>query len=701
MPILRIIFTLCICLLLGACDNKPLNHPHGHKNNDNVFHTSFSEQPKTLDPAKSYNANETVFTAQIYEPPLQYHYLKRPYELIPLTAAKMPTVRYYDIKGNEVTKDSDYIAFSEYEISIKPGILFQPHPAFVKNEQGEFLYHNLSEMMMNGIEGLEDFQKNSTRELTAEDYVYQIKRLASPNLNSPIFGLMSHYIVGLNELNQKLREVNNEQLIPYLKNYPLAGAKVLDKYRYTIRLKGQYQQFIYWLAMPFFAPVPYEADLFYSQALLKDKNMSLSWYPVGTGPYLLAENNPNRQMVLKRNPNFRQAFYPGTTEKLPFIDEYHFTLEKESIPRWVKFLNGFYDLSSIGSDNFDEAVQISDEGTAQLTADLKDKNIQLKIQTAPAIYFFGFNMLDPVVGGNTQSARKLRQAISIALNFEEYVAIFLNGRGQVAQGPIPSGIFGYEASETGFNPKLYDKKNSSIQKKSLEEAKMLLKAAGYPNGRNIKTGEPLILHFDTAGAGPESKAMFAWLTKQFQKLGIQLEIRSTQYNRFQEKMRTGNAQMYMWGWLADYPDPENFLFLLYGPNSKTKYGGENASNYQNPNYDKLFNQMKNMPDGKKRAQIIKQMVDIIQRDLPWAGGFYPKEFLLSHQWVQHLVSNAVANNTLKYRKLDTASRDKLQKVWNKPVLWPLVVLIVLIVIIGIFVSMGYRKIQNKTQKEME
>ncbi len=123
---------------------------------------------------------------------------------------------------------------------------------------------------------------------------------------------------------------------------------------------------------------------------------------------------------------------------------------------------------------------------------------------------------------------------------------------------------------------------ASPQRRSIEDARKLLAQAGYPDGRDAETGEPLLLHFDTARTGPDAKAQLDWLRKQFDKLDIQLVVRSTDYNRFQDKMQNGGTQIFEWGWNADYPDPENFLFLLYGPNKKVGDNGENAANYDNP-----------------------------------------------------------------------------------------------------------------------
>ena len=237
----------------------------------------------------------------------------------------------------------------------------------------------------------------------------------------------------------------------------------------------------------------------------------------------------------------------------------------------------------------------------------------------------GFNMLDPVVGGSNaqerESARKLRQAISIAVDYEEFISIFANGRGMPAQSPISPGIAGYREGKEGINPMVYEWMNDQPQRKSIQVAKALLAEAGYPNGIDQRTGAPLILYFDVTARSSEDRSKLDWMRKQFQKLNIQLVVRSTDYNRFQDKIRKGNAQIFEWGWNADYPDAENFLFLLYGPQSKVRNSGENAANYDNAEYNQLFEQMKNMDDGPQRQLIIDRMVEVLRHDAPWLWGY--------------------------------------------------------------------------------
>lgn len=677
---MHIIFLFIFSLLLISCDVSQLNNPYSETDpNLSILYSSFSERPKRLDPAVSYSTSENTFLAQIYEPPYQYSYLKRPYQLEPLSAKKLPVIGYFNAQGEPLIGEflANQVAFSEYIIEIKQGIKFQPHPAFIE------VNRHLSPSRIEELTQLKDFTELGTRELIAEDYVYQIKRLADPKIQSPIAEFMKEYIVGFDEFSKQVKDKKRTEI----KSHPLSGVTVLSRYKYKIRIKGKYPQFKFWLAMNFFAPMPWEANEFYLQQGLGDKNISLNWYPVGTGPFFLEENNPNQRIVLTRNPNYHETFYPkegeasdkekgllkDAGEKLPFIDKVIYILEKETIPYWSKFLQGFYDASGISSDSFDQAVQFSAAGNAQLTETMQEQGIELQTSISTSIFYMGFNMLDPVIGGDSERARKLRLAISIALDYEEYIAIFMNGRGIPAQGVLPPEIFGNLEKKQGMNPYVYDWKNGRYQHKSIEKAEQLMIEAGYKSGVDPKTGEALVLYFDTTSVGVGARAMMNWYRKQFEKIGIKLVIRPTDYNRFQDKMRDGSGQIFTWGWNADYPDPENFFFLLYGPNGKVKYKGENAVNYQNSKFDQLFEQMRSMDDTDERNQIIQQMQEMVRHDVPWVFGYHPKRFALYHQWFKNIKPSFMAHKELKYLRIDAALREQKREQWNQAVFWPLVV----------------------------
>ncbi len=728
LPLIVPLFALLLALTIAAgCSGSPWNDPYPTAEaGSNTLYTSFSERPKHLDPVQSYAENEFAFIANIYQPPLQYHYLKRPYELIPFGAEVVPKPVYLDAAGRRLPDHApaERVAFSEYVIAVKKGVLYQPHPALAVDESGKPRYHALSAADLRGIDTLGDFKHTGTRELVAADYVHQIKRLAHPRLHSPILQLMTEYVVGLKELAGDLAKSAAglpEHAFIDLAPYQLSGVRVIDRHTYAVRVRGKYPQFAYWLAMPFFAPVPPEADRFYGQPGLTQKNITLDWYPVGTGPYMLTVNNPNRQMVLERNPNYRGETYPaegepGDAERgllqdagkpLPFINRVVFSLEKEQIPYWNKFLQGYYDASGIASDTFDQAVQFSGQGDVTLSEDMAKRGISLQTSMATSVFYLGFNMLDPLVGGQgdepmREKARKLRLAVSMALDQEEFISIFRNGRGVPSHGPVPPGIFSYrDADAAGINPYVYEWREGEARRKSIDQAKQLLAEAGYPNGRDAKSGQPLLLHLDTTSSGADSKARLDWYINQFAKLGIQLVIRATDFNRLQDKLRRGTAQLFFMGWNADYPDPENFLFLFHGPQSRAKTQGENASNYSNPEFDRLFERMKHMPNGTERQAIIDRMIALLRHDAPWVWSFFPKDYTLHHGWVHNRKPNQIANNSLKYQRLEPALRVQQRRAWNAPVLWPLA-LVAIVLGLGAWPAVSaYRRRERLTAVSAE
>ena len=693
---LHLLSTLLMFLFVGTQLHANVwNSPYpASERSSNTLFTVFSSPPRHLDPVVSYNANEWSILGQIYEPPLQYNYLKRPYMLEPLTLQTMPEVVYLDNEGKETTEERR-IAYSRYRLHLRSDVYYHPHPAFAKNAQGQLLYGALTQNELDAIESVHDFVQKETRELRAEDYAYAIKRMAVRQYHSPILDSMIPYIVGLEDFSKKISAVAKQKRVLHqpldLRAYHIKGVKVVDDNTLEILIHGKYPQFLYWLAMNFFAPIPWEADLFYQQEGLHAKNISFDTAPVGTGPYYLAENNPNRRMRLKRNSYFHTEYYPASSQKLPFIDEAVYTLEKESIPMWNKFLQGYYDASGIASEAFDQAVQIGSSGDMGLSDAMRKKGIRLISSVQPSIFYMAFNMEDPVVGGYSPEQKKLRQAISIAQNEEEYISIFMNGRGVPAQGPIPPGIFGYEEGKKGTNPFVYEWHKGRRVRKRLDVAKRLLAEAGYPDGISQKTGRRLKLYYDTTATGPDDRALMEWRRKQFAKLGITLVIRATDYNRFQEKVRKGKVQLFSWGWNADYPDPENFLFLLYGKNAAvdTDGAGINSANYKNPAFDRLFEEIKSMDNTPERLAKIEQMLKIVQEDAPWVWGFYPKSLALVHSWFGNVYANAMANNTLKYKRIDPQERVARQEAWNRPVAVPLYWLVGMLVLGAVLLYAAY------------
>lgn len=726
MQLIRSFLIVGLALCLSACGERALNSPYAEgAAAQNTLFTAFTQRsPKYLDPASSYSTDETPFTYSIYEPLYGYHYLKRPYELEGRTAVEVVRPYYLDEAGERLPADApgEQIAESVYEITIKPDILYQPHPAFARNEQGQYRYYPMQAEDLKGKYAIPDFEYTGTRELTAHDYVYGFKRLASPRVISPIYAFFTDYIVGYKEYGDLLREINqtqpSEQWLD-LREYGFEGVEAVDDHTLRIRIKGKYPQFSYWLAMTFTAPIPWEADRFYHQPGMKEHDLSLNTWPVGTGPYMLTESVRNRRHVLSRNPNFRGEPYPcegepGDAETgllqdcgkpTPFIDQVVFSLEKESVPLLGKFLQGYYDIPQVERGDYGVAMTVAAEDSPDKAALYKERGLDLRTLAESQLFYFGFNWLDPVVGGGdtpeqAEKNRYLRQALSIAFDWEEFVTIFQNDQGLVAHGPLPPGVRGYQPLPEGVNHTVYELEDPYAKRRSIEEAKVLLAKAGYPNGRDAETGAPLILYFDSAG-GMGSSASLDWMRRQLEKIGVQMEVRATDYNRFQDKMQRGVAQMFMWGWVADYPDAENFLFLLYGPHARAQGGGENASNYSSPEYDALFEKMRFLDDGPEKDEVITQMVQIVQHDAPWMFGYVPNSGGVYQQWVHNAKPSQMVRNAIQYLRIDPQLRVEKQAQWNQPVWWPLWLVLGLAMVGAVFVWRVLRqREQQAVQKEM-
>ena len=197
-------------MVSGCISNNP--YP-SVQHDENVFYSTFNEEPKNLDPAIAYSSDEYHFMGQIYEPPLTYQYLKRPYELISLTAEDIPEPSYFDSQGKPLPSNvpEEQVAKAVYEIRIKPGIMYQQHPCFAKDENGNFLYHDLKSRDLDKIYEIRHFPKTGTRELIADDYVYQIKRLADPTLPCPILSILENYVLGMGEYARSLSKTLEDE----------------------------------------------------------------------------------------------------------------------------------------------------------------------------------------------------------------------------------------------------------------------------------------------------------------------------------------------------------------------------------------------------------------------------------------------------------------------------------------------------------
>ena len=659
----RILLALLAFLIVGvACTNDP--YP-GADNGLKILYRAFHEAPKSLDPAVAYDVYAHRVTGNVYDTLLEYHYLKRPYVIIPGLAAHVP-------KPERLADGR-----SSYTFKLRKGLLFQNDPSFALGA------------------------KNSrTREVVAGDVAFELMRLADPRIASPVVNKFAA-VAGFAEFGKRLASLRkadpNFAKLPAHRQYARAGgvAGIQTPDRYTLRLvlDRPDPQIIYWFALPFTAPVPWEAVQYYDG---RDGRPHFRDHPVGTGPYRLSLYKKQYRIVLTRNENWYGrrhpewkapgGTYPSVGEKgdrarglldpayvgrpLAFIERIEFRRDKESIPRFNKFLQGYYDGSSVIKESFSQVIQ-----NDALSPDMVRRGIRLEKSVRTSTFYVAFNLLDPVIGGAgggpaaKTRARKLRQAMSRAIDAPEMMRLFFNGRGVPAHSPIPPTVFGYEKPYR--NPH---------RKVDIARARALLVEAGYERGIDPSTGKPLKLGFDTGNTSAQARLLYQFFVNAWRRIGLDVEIRATNYNQFLQKQKNGAYQMTFAGWIADFPDPENFLFLFETSNSRKVSGGPNYANFSHPKYDALYKRMRVLPNGPERLQVIREMISILERERPWIEILHDETYTLTHAWMKNLKAFGLFDFSVKYRDIEPRSRAAARAAWNKPVLWPLWVLAILAVI---------------------
>ncbi|MBK7976886.1 MAG: peptide ABC transporter substrate-binding protein [Deltaproteobacteria bacterium] len=638
----------------ATCTNNP--YPAADQGRK-VLYTAFEEAPKTLDPQVSYTTVEHAFTGNIFDTPLEYHFLKRPYTLIPGMAKSIPVAEH--LPDGKI----------RYRIEFLPELIYADDPCFELGGAGR-----------------------KTRPMVAKDLEFAYMRVADPKVVSPFVDPMSN-VLGFKEFIERLeaRRKSDPSFVtkPAHEQYaavgPIEGIVVVDDATLDLVLDHPYPQILYWLAFPFSTPVPWEAVAYYNG---KDGHPLIQDHPVSTGPYTITHYDKQARIVLEVNKNWYgyrhpewklpATVYPSEGEPgdaemgrldaayvgkpLPFVERLEYRREKEDIPRFNKFLQGYYDASGIVKESFDKVI-----ANGQLTPEMAELGIRLEKTIEPAFYYLGFNMMDKTVGhGGGEKARLLRQAMSLCVDTKEWLRLFLNGRGVPAEYMIPSSIFGYEASYQ--NP---------YRKVDLDKARAVLVEAGYPGGIDPATGKPLRLTFDTGDTTVDGILRNQFFVDEWRQIGLDIRIDATNYNQFQEKLKKGAHQVYFWGWSADYPDPENFLFLLDTAQGRVKFGGPNDMNYSNPEYDRLFELMKARDNDDERMRLIRELRAITEHDAPMIDLMFNEAYSLRHQWVKNVKPFGMSTPMTKYRDVEPEIRDATRLAWNHPVMWPAYTLAIL------------------------
>ena len=639
---------LAACLGL-SCNNSPYTDDvPGEK----VIYGVFQDAPRRLDPAEAYDVVAHRLTGLVNDKLLDYHYLKRPFTLIPSLALEVPKA--------ELQPGGGVI----YRFRMRRGVGFGEDECFA----------------LSGGPGAR------TREANVHDIAFQLKRLADPRLEVQVRDSFMN-IRGFGEFMEALGKRRAAEpvfaALPVKQQYDaiggMPGVRTPTPYELEIELEQPYPQILYWFALEFTSPVAWEAVQYYDG--LEGRDLFKDHVP-GTGPFRIAEYDKQAKFVFVQNEHWwghrasdpvtaPAAFYPSEGEpgdaeaglldpkyvgqRLPFVDRIELRRDKESIPGFYKFLQGYYDRSEIIRESFNQVVVNS-----SVSPEMAAKGVRLSTVVSPSWFYLGFNMEDKTVGDpDGERSRKLRQAMGLAVDRQEWLDIFLNGRGIVAESMIPPGLFGYD-----------EKYKNAHLGPDLARARQLLAEAGYPDGVDPATGKPLKLTFDTYATNTQQTLRDEYFVNSWRKLGLDVELVVTTYNEFQNKIQRLAYQIYFWGWSADYPDPENFLFLRTCAQRRSTNGGPNSTNFCNARFDALFDRMRVRENDAERQAIIGEMLAILEAETPHIELYHQAEFLLVHDWFHNLKQFGMSQPMNKYYDVDPVLRARRRTEWNQPTRWP-------------------------------
>jgi oligopeptide transport system substrate-binding protein len=608
--------------LCGCGSSAPNEEP-----NEMTLHHLLHTRIKGLDPGDMRDVYSIMVGSQIFETLYDYHFLKRPYELIPLLAEDMPEV------------DPDQLVWT---IKIKRGVYFRDDVCFP------------------GGKG---------RELKAQDFIFSIQRIANIKYLSPNWSLFDERIVGLDEFREYTKSCKSEAQVDYSRT--VEGLTASDDWTFVIRLTKPWPQLISAaLADISTSPVAKEAVDYYGKDIIS--------HPIGTGPFKLNVWRRGSYIELGRNPTFRGELYPSEGEStdaeagylddagksIPFADKVVWTVIEEYQPAWLLFLQGKVDATVIGKDNYGEVMT---EG-GQLAAKMKQANIQLKTFPDPSTYWLGFNMADSTLGNN----KPLRLAISRAIDRQKFIELFFNGRHLVADGLIPPMMACYDPQ---IKQKGYARYDPQEAQKLLKEAeavflrqaqdgerfdrpeRLTVEGQSRTNGTELPT-----LKIAMPGTDTWTRQFGQFLERSLNAVGLEVDIQYMDLPTYQEKLNTKSAQMFASGTTAGTPDALDFLSMFYSRNASP---GPNKFNYSNPEFDRLYEKAEVMADSPERDELYRRMETIVLEDCPAAFLNHRVGYVLHHGWYKNYKPHAFAYGLSKYRRIDMAERSADKELLKK------------------------------------
>lgn len=567
----------------------------------NTLYTYTPADIKALDPILASDTYSHKMVSEIFEGLMAYDYLARPYKAVPQLSEGMP----------KVSEDG-----LTWTFQLKKGVTFHDDACFVAT----------------GGKG---------REMSSKDFVYSWKRLADISNASQGWWILDGWIKGLNEW----RQAKSEGKADY--ETPVEGLKTPDNYTLVVELTRPYPQLLWVLTMGYSKVVPHEAVKMYGKEFLN--------HPVGTGPYELKSWVKNSKITLTKYEGWRGETYPssGTEEdkkqgrlddagkKVPFLDRVVVDIIIESQPVWLKFRQGDLDSIAPPKDNYDSALP-----GGKLSPAMAKEGIRNVRMPSLDLVYTAFNMEDPILGVPAgEKGLALRRALAMAIDRNKFIKQFYNDRATPAQGPIPPGLPGYDPEYQ--NP--YNRFDP-------EGARKLLAEAGYSEANPVPK-----LAFDTS-AGTGSMQIAEFYKQAYKAIGVEIDIQTNSWPELTKKVKTRRSQIWGMAWRGDYPDAQNFLQLFYSKNASP---GPNGPNYNNPEFDKLYEKASTMLPSPERTELYEKMAKIVMNDAPMSFTSHRIIDTLVHGWLKNYKPHDMGHGFYKFYRVDNEEKAKLKAALGK------------------------------------
>jgi len=344
----------------------------------------------------------------------------------------------------------------------------------------------------------------------------------------------------------------------------VTGIEILGPHKLQLTLERPFAPFLALLAYPAASVVPREETARWGR--------QFSTHPMGTGPFRFREWRHDDRVVLDANPDYFQG--------APHLDRIVFRVIPDEMTRFQEFKAGNLEHTDIPT------------GLFQMVRN--DPMLSRMLFSGPAlgINAIQFNLERPPFRGNP----KLRQAFNYIVDKEAVAAVILEKRVMPARSILPPGMVGHNRDLQGYP---YNKAH----------ARRLLAEAGHEGGKGLP---PLTLHYNT---GLVNRKIAEFVQGMLREIGVTVELRETDWPAYLNLVDRGDVQLFRLGWLADYPDPENFLTVLFHSRNKGSKG--NLSRYVNPRVDALLDRADGGLDPVERTRLYREAEKIIVEDAPW------------------------------------------------------------------------------------